>query len=349
LVSSGELSARTWADYFDTCKRIGKVFGLRQLVADLNAPDLERLPAELARIGGAVTLGNEVTRARVVFGYAYQQGLIEHPVKFGAGFKRPTKKTLRLARAAKGPRMFDAEPLRKLLDAAPMPLRAMILLGINCGFGNADCAGLPVKALDLDGAWVNYPRPKTGISRRCPLWPETVAALLEAITNRPAPRDEAHAGLAFLTCRGNPWGSAVLEEPEEPGGKPKVHIDDPLAKEFAKLVRSHKGWRPGLSFYALRHTFETIGGDSRDQVAVDHIMGHGRNDMSSVYRERISDERLKAVTDHVRRWLFGRDVGAEAVDLNKLVAAEQAAESTLPDTPPARRPTKARRSRTKAK
>ena len=26
--------------------------------------------------------------------------------------------------------------------------------------------------------------------------------------------------------------------------------------------------------------------------------------MSSVYREGISDERLKAVTDHVRNWLF---------------------------------------------
>jgi hypothetical protein len=27
--------------------------------------------------------------------------------------------------------------------------------------------------------------------------------------------------------------------------------------------------------------------------------------MASVYRERISDERLRAVTDHVRAWLFG--------------------------------------------
>jgi hypothetical protein len=26
--------------------------------------------------------------------------------------------------------------------------------------------------------------------------------------------------------------------------------------------------------------------------------------MASVYRERISDERLKAVTDHVHGWLF---------------------------------------------
>ena len=59
------------------------------------------------------------------------------------------------------------------------------------------------------------------------------------------------------------------------------------------------------NFYALRHTFETIGGEAKDQVAVDHIMGHIRDDMASVYRERISDERLKAVSDHVRKWVFG--------------------------------------------
>ena len=66
--------------------------------------------------------------------------------------------------------------------------------------------------------------------------------------------------------------------------------------------------RPGVNFYALRHTFETIGGESRDQVAVDAIMGHApdTDDMASVYRERISDEWLKAVTDHVRAWLFAK-------------------------------------------
>ena len=59
------------------------------------------------------------------------------------------------------------------------------------------------------------------------------------------------------------------------------------------------------NFYALRHTFETIGGEARDQVAVDAIMGHARDDMASVYRERISDERLRSVSDHVRKLLFG--------------------------------------------
>jgi hypothetical protein len=34
-------------------------------------------------------------------------------------------------------------------------------------------------------------------------------------------------------------------------------------------------------------------------------MGHESGHMSTVYRETIRDERLKAVTDYVRRWLFG--------------------------------------------
>ena len=50
--------------------------------------------------------------------------------------------------------------------------------------------------------------------------------------------------------------------------------------------------------------FETIGGESKDQVAVNSIMGHADASMAAVYRERIDDKRLKAVTDHMRKWLF---------------------------------------------
>ncbi len=82
--------------------------------------------------------------------------------------------------------------------------------------------------------------------------------------------------------------------------------DSPVTKEMRKLldgldINGHR------NFYTLRHCFETIGGEARDQIAVDHIMGHTREDMASHYRERISDERLKAVTDYVRRWLFESD------------------------------------------
>ena len=71
-------------------------------------------------------------------------------------------------------------------------------------------------------------------------------------------------------------------------------------RKFSKLLRRLNLKRTQISFYALRHTFETIAGASKDQVAVDHIMGHACDDMSSVYRERIDDDRLVAVAEYVR-------------------------------------------------
>ena len=68
-----------------------------------------------------------------------------------------------------------------------------------------------------------------------------------------------------------------------------------------------KLYRKGRAFYGLRHTFETVGGESIDQVAVNAIMGHVDTTMAGHYRERISDERLKAVTDTIHSWLFGDD------------------------------------------
>ena len=72
----------------------------------------------------------------------------------------------------------------------------------------------------------------------------------------------------------------------------------------SSLVKLH---RPEIEFDALRHTFETIGGQSRDQVAVDHIMGHTDQFMASHYQECISDERLRIVVDYVHGWLFEAD------------------------------------------
>jgi hypothetical protein len=49
-------------------------------------------------------------------------------------------------------------------------------------------ARLPLSAVDLDAGVIDFPRPKTGIPRRCPLWPETAAAIRELLAKRPAPR-----------------------------------------------------------------------------------------------------------------------------------------------------------------
>jgi integrase len=293
LADTGEITTRTFNDYYAFCERLGVCLGWDRLVDDLASDDFERLRAKVAKKWGPVALGNEIQRVRSVFKFAFDSGLIDKPTRYGPMFKRPSKTTLRQVRHAKGERMFEPKQIRAMIDGAGVQLRAMLFLAINCGFGNSDVAKLPIAAFDMRRGWVKFPRPKTAIQRRCPLWPETIKAVREAIAARPAPRDRGDSGLVFITSQGRRWA--------------KDTPDSPIAKETAKLLRKVKINRKGLGFYALRHVFETIGGETRDQVAVDALMGHdpAANDMARVYRERISDERLKAVTDFVHDWLLG--------------------------------------------
>jgi integrase len=289
---AGDIVARTFEEYYATCEVIVGAFGRDRLVDDLAADDFERLRAALAKRYGVHRLGNVIQRTRTVFKYALDSGLLARPVRIGPAFKKPPARILRAHRQKNGPRLYEASELRTIIDAADQPLRAMILLGINCGFGNSDCGTLPMAALDLAAGWVNYPRPKTAIERRCPLWPEAVKAVREAIAMRPKPKLPEHDRLVFITKYGHPWAN---ETPHSP-----------VSQEFRKLLDVLKLHRPGLGFYALRHTFETIAGGSRDQVAVDAIMGHVDASMAAVYREGIGDDRLRAVAEHVHEWLFGK-------------------------------------------
>lgn len=286
---AGELTPRSWGDYKAVCDLLIEHFGKSRLVADLDPDDFAGLRNKLARKWGPVTLGNVIQRIRVVFKFAWDNGLTDRPARYGQGFKRPSKKTLRVHRAKQGARLFAAEEVRQLIDAAGTPMRAILLLGINCGLGNADVGYLPLTALDLGAAWLDYPRPKTGMPRRCPLWPETVAAIREANEARPSPKGEAHAGLVFVTRYGLPWAKDVA--------------DSPVTKETRKLL-DRLGIGGRRNFYTLRHTFRTVADGAKDQPAADYIMGHEVAHMSSVYRETIDDDRLKAVTDRVHAWLF---------------------------------------------
>ena len=250
---------------------------------------------------GPVRLGNEVQRVRTVFKYGFESGLIEKPVRYGPQFKKPSKSVLRKHRVASGKRLFEADQLRTLIDAAGVPLKAMILLGVNCAFGNADVANLPLSAVDLDGGWIKFPRPKTGIERRCPLWPETVQALKQAISERPTPRTHADSDIVFVTKYGKRWVRTTVTEFTDQG--PKHTPVDSTGLEFRKQLREHKLKRAGLGFYALRHTFRTIADATRGFPAVRLIMGHADGSIDDVYREHIDDDRLTAVVEHVRKWL----------------------------------------------
>jgi integrase len=302
LVDAGELSPRTWADYKGACDEIVTALGKARRVDDLDPDDFAALRNRLAKKWGPHRVGKTIQCVRCAFKHALDSGLVAAQVRFGPGFKRPSAKVLRLHRAKQGPKLFTAAEVRALVEGALVvgkdgpelvqagaQLEAMILLGVNCGLGNSDCGNLPLTALNLGAAMIDYPRPKTGIPRRCPLWPETVAALREALAVRKEPKDPADAGLVFVTKYGGSW----------------ARDDDPatITKEFRKLL-DELGINGRRNFYALRHTFRTVADGAKDQPAADFIMGHEVPHMSTVYREGIDDARLKAVTDHVRAWLF---------------------------------------------
>ncbi len=305
LVDSGELTRRSWQNYKETCAVVLAKFGKARLVGNLDPDDFAELRAAMVGKGwGAVTLGNCIQRTRVLFKFAYDNGSIDRPVRYGQNFKVPSRKTVRIDRAKKGPKLFTADEVRALIDGALVvgedgpavlqagkAMRAMVLLGINCGFGNADCGRLTRSHLNLAAGVIDYPRPKTGIPRRCALWPETVEAIRAAAAVRPKPKDQADDALIFITKYGLPWA--------------KDTADQTLSKEFAKLLKAFGfNARGGLGFYTLRHTFRTVADEAKDQPAADFIMGHETPHMSSVYRETISDARLKAVSDYVRVWVF---------------------------------------------
>jgi integrase len=200
--------------------------------------------------------------------------------------------------------MFERHELWKMLygattdgaivQGAAQPLRTMVLLAVNGGLGNSDVAQLPISALDWKRGWCNFARVKTGIQRRFKLWPESIASLQEWFAERPKPNGDTADGLVFVTHRGGSWSKAIA--------------DNPVCKETARLLKRLQLHRKGLSFYSLRRTHRTVASEARDEAAADAIMGHAppSHDMAAVYRQRIDDGRLIAVTDHVHDWLFPR-------------------------------------------
>ena len=288
-VTTGELSVRTFSDYQRTTDRLVRVFGGGSSVESLNGPDFEKLRSDISSTRGPVALTTEIIKVRTIFNFAFKHDLIEKPIRFGAGFDPPKRQTIRKARNANGSRMFEANELRDVLEASDdVTLKAMILVAANSGMGNHDIGQLPLSAVDLETGWIDFPREKTGTPRRFPLWPETLQAIKASLAERPKakPGNSSHI---FLTCLGTSWST------EMHGGA--------LTYKFRKLLEQLGLYRKGLGFYCIRRTFQTIG-EEAGETSTRFIMGHCDDSMSARYRQRINDDRLRAVTEHVRQWLF---------------------------------------------
>jgi len=132
---------------------------------------------------------------------------------------------------------FNKKQIRKLLSAADEKMKAMIWLGLNCGFGCTDCSKLQWKDIDFKNNRVNLPRHKTKIGRNLPLWPETINALNEL------PRSGA---LVFTTFKDHPWILTTATTNEN--GEPKYIIDNRIVIGRFKLGRYGRFQNRSVSF-----------------------------------------------------------------------------------------------------
>jgi hypothetical protein len=285
-VASGELSSRSWTDYFDVCTVVLNVLGKGTPIRSLKLTHFEDVRAEFAKRHSVARLAKDITVVRMLFKYADDAHDVR--VKLGTDFKPPSRKEQREHRKTKPKKFLDAAQLRAAIDSADPTMKAIIYLGLNAALGNEDIANLSTK--NIKGEWLDYPRCKTGEERRAWLWPETREAL-------------AAVKLPFRQPNGKTWHSDRGRRKVNGVKTDRVVIDNVLSKAFNALIPD----RPtGVSFYALRHVFQTVAEKGGDKEAVRAVMGHATpNDMAARYSEDgVADDRIKAVCEAVRTWLF---------------------------------------------
>jgi integrase len=180
---------------------------------------------------------------------------------------------------------FDAAQIHKLVVFADVQMRAMIWLGLNCGFGCTDCAYLKWTDLDLVNGRVILPRRKTGINRDLPLWPETIRSLQNV------PRKGV---LVFYTNRGNPYMQTAIKT--DVYGNEKYISLNIITTKFSRLIKKTGINVPkGTGFYSLRRTSATIAARSGDPFAVQRLLGHADLTMASRYVQDVSAQTDKVI------------------------------------------------------
>jgi integrase len=169
-------------------------------------------------------------------------------------------------------------------------MRAMLLLGLNCGFGPKDIEDLRWEHVSTKR--ITLPRSKTGVVQTFSLWPESQDALGKLKSDRTARitrlarrgRARTDHGFVFITRFWQPWNK------------------DSVAREFRKLCCNAKVCCYG--FYRLRHSAST----AVSLVASPHVqrrfMRHSRLQQQVTYTH-VPDAEVDVALMKAREKLLG--------------------------------------------
>lgn len=299
-VDAEHLLADTLAEYRRTCGRILNCLSAGRSVTTLGVADFTHFREWLAdNLESAITIKNELTRAKTFFRWLSESGLLAAPLPYREALKPPSRRIMRREKKQSPKRKtFTAAEIKSLLKHAHGWKKPAIYLGVNCGIGNRDLCELEWDHIDLAGGWIDFPRPKTYVDRRAKLWPETVAALRAWLKLSPES--------AWVCCyadgqqigQGETSNNPVAHRFREVMTTAKIDVD-----ANGDALKKGQG---GRGFYALRHTFRTIADGCKDPRAVAYVMGHADDSIAANYTHGIEDQRLEAVAQWVRDWFKSR-------------------------------------------
>jgi integrase len=240
----------------------------------------------------ASSIAADIKRIKAFINWSRRQKLLREDISPGDALNPPKKQRSRLAKSLKGNLCWTPEELREAVESADVHFKPVLLLAINCGMGVADIARLTRSGWrDRNGEFLHCPRHKTGVDRNVWLWPETIRAVEDARKSRPKEHRQKYESCLLLTKGGLPWWRI------EDG------TNRDLASSAMRAVKSTVGTTRTL--YDCRRTFRTVASEVCDLEAINHCMGHDGGGEGGTYLQAISDERIKAVCQHVRTWMYG--------------------------------------------
>ena len=257
-----------------------KYIGPNRIVSNISTIDMQNYRKKLVKTGKAAdTINNRITAIKAMYNWAFNNGIIN---------SIPNLKAIKKVVISKAEKpTFNIAQIQKLLQHASTQMKAMIWLGLNCGFGCTDCAELRWDNLDLENSRVRFPRGKTGIDRNLPLWPETVMALKQV---------SKLGELVFYTSKGNPWVRTIQSVDRH--GNQKYTKDDEVSKNFSKLLKKAAiETKKGVGFYTHRRTAATLTAKSGDPFAVQRLLVHANLKMATTYVQDVSEQTDKAINN----------------------------------------------------
>jgi integrase len=273
----------TWRHVYDQTallRSFAKYIGSNRMVSDITTADLQNYYKKLVTSGKAArTINNRITAVKSMFNWAINNEIVE---------KIPNLKAIKKLTPLKAEKpIFNIHQIKKILEYASPQMKAMILLGLNCGFGCTDCAELQWIHIHFENSRIIFPRGKPGVPRNLCLWLETVAAL-KAIPNK--------GEHVFYTMKGNLRVRIIKSTSKD--GREKFTSEDTISKDFSKLLKKAGiKTEKGVGFYTLRRTAATLAARSGDPFAVQRLLGHTDLKMASVYVQDVSEQTDKVVNN----------------------------------------------------